>query len=190
MLHHHPDRVRRSEKEQAAVQAAKIKLAYETLSDTWERWVYDWFGLDEYVMHKSVLECFGSELKRGVDVQAPRKRVFRKKVLWCSQDKLTLYHHKYRAFDRPPQKVEDAKIDVRRIIDVVSFTPASSKRKTNRLILSLAPGSHPTAYPNDEAVFDVASKDAADFLASRLRLFVVDVTQDAEWMERLYEVPL
>ena len=80
MMQWHPDKVRPEYKGVAQDKSVQISTAYECLSDPWEREIYDWFGLEEYLVHLKVLQIFKNHMTTGIDLVKhgrkgwPRKR--------------------------------------------------------------------------------------------------------------------
>ena len=46
----------------------KISQAYNVLKEAWTRNLYDMFGLEQYLLHQEVIQCFKSYMWNGIDI--------------------------------------------------------------------------------------------------------------------------
>lgn len=68
MIRWHPDKVSDAERAIASEKSNRLQNAYNCLSNPWERYLYDWFGMNRFLIHKKVVECFKNYLLSGIEI--------------------------------------------------------------------------------------------------------------------------
>ena len=75
MARWHPDKVAAEEASRSMDMANLIREAYQCLSNKWERVMYDFFGLQQYLVHVRVVQTFKNYLANGVPIKiVPTKK--------------------------------------------------------------------------------------------------------------------
>ncbi len=187
MLQYHPDKCAPDQRDLAAAVSDQIQTAYRVLSDPWEREIYDWFQLEQYLVHLKVLQCFKNYILGGFDiVKHPRKGWPRKRLIWLNSDCTMIYAHKQLIPEITPaleKKVKGISIksikNVTRGISTDVFQRTGKKSKQDRYFSIVA----------DDRTLDLEapSKEMAEFIGTRITLLIIDLKKDMPWMERYYE---
>lgn len=70
----------------------KISQAYNVLKEAWTRNLYDMFGLEQYLLHQEVIQCFKSYMWNGIEI-LKHSRGFsgifsgpQKRMMWLSEE--------------------------------------------------------------------------------------------------------
>ena len=70
----------------------KISQAYNVLKEAWTRNLYDMFGLEQYLLHQEVIQCFKSYMWNGIEL-LKHSRGFsgifsgpQKRKMWLSEE--------------------------------------------------------------------------------------------------------
>jgi len=200
MMKYHPDKFQGSEEERedAAKKSTQIGQAYQALFDPWERRLYDKMGVQQYLIHANVVQCFINYLVTGIWVKKhPHSRkkygwkiIDRQFVLrrffWLSTDHQHLNIAKKRNLEPSEEELEKIKripiADIKGIkkgisTDVLAATGKLSKENKYLSIVS------------DERTLDLELPDQKqrEFLASRLELLVISLQKDEQWFDRFHE---
>jgi len=191
MIAWHPDKVKDAAKKQdAEAMSHLVQTAFRVLSDPWEREIYTWFGLEQYLLHVKVIQCFISFLLAGVDlIKHPKGFGWpRKRVLWLTSDLREIKTFKRRVTD--DDKNAAALSDKAKGVKVASITEVRRGRSTEGLKRT-GKDSRADRYfsiVSKDRVLDLeaSSAEMAEFFATRLTLMIIDLKRDQQWMKRHY----
>ena len=187
LIEWHPDKVKAEKREQAVKMTDVIQNAYRVLSDPWEREIYDWFGFQQYLLHVKVLECFKNYLVAGIElVKHPRKGRPRKRVVWLDKDLGEILTFKRRVMEDQRNGKEKIKgVAISTITNVTTGRATDVLKRTGR-------ASHNERYFSlvcaDRTLdFECPSEESCSFIATRMKLLIIDLKRDREWMHRHYD---
>ncbi len=188
MIKTHPDKVSKDERDQAMERANLLQNAFNCLSDPWERYLYDYFGLKRYLQNAKVIQCFKNYLLSGIEVtKHPRKGYPRRRFFWISPDFEWINTGHERILEPEEWEKPNIKgvkiseiIDIARGIatDVFARTGYASKHKRYFSIIT----------PDRTLDIEMESVERADFLFSRLSLLVLDSQKNQKWLQRYFEL--
>jgi len=197
MMKWHPDKYQGQEKEEATLKTSQLGQAYHILSDKFERSLYDIMGVEQYLIHANVIQCFINYLVTGCKVKKhPRKtytswkfidrRFVRNRLFWLSTDHKHLNVARKRNLE--PTEAEMAQIkqvEIAKIFDIkkgltTDVLTQTGVLKREKRYFSLC---------TEERTLDLEAPDnkQRDFLYSRLTLLVIQLQQNLEWFKRFYE---
>ena len=190
MIKWHPDKHRNDADggKKATEMSGLVQTAFEVLSDPWERSIYDWFGLEQYLLHLKVIQCFKNYMWTGIDIiKHPRKGRPRKRMMWLSPDADRINTAKVRIMEitTPGQKDAIKGVEVNDIVDIVDGIATDNLKRTGKRARADRYFSIITA----ERTLDIEAPSAEmkEFLMTRITLLVIDLKKDMEWMERYYD---
>lgn len=188
MVKCHPDKVPPEEREKAMEKSNQLQNAYNCLTDPWERYLYDYFGLNRYLQNAKVIQCFKNYLLSGIEViKHPRKGYPRRRFFWISPDFEWLLTGVERNLEPTPEARE--KMKGVRIKDIHEITRGICTEVFAR-----------TGYPKKQSRYfsiitadrsldiEAETKERADFLVSRISLLVLDVQKNKKWLHRHFEL--
>lgn len=188
MIKAHPDKVPLADREQALERSILLQNSFDCLSDEWERYLYDYFGLKRYLQNVKVLGCFKNYLLSGIEViKHPRKGYPRRRFFWISPDFEWINTGPERILE--PQEWEKTYIKGVRILDIIDitrgintdvFARTGSRAKHNRYISLIT--------PDRTLDIEMERPDRADFMFSRLSLLVIDHQKNKKWLQRYFEL--
>lgn len=183
----HPDKVGPELKEMAQKMTDDIRTAFKVLSDPWEREIYDWFGLEQYLIHSNVISCFKNYLISGLDlIKHPRKGYPRKRKVWLDPDCTEIKSFKSRVMEDMSSGKEKIKgVQISSITDVTVGRQTEVLKRTGRKGLE---GRYFSLICEDRTLdFECMSDENCAFLAARMKLLIIDLKRDKQWMYRHYD---
>lgn len=158
----HPDKTGGNQDKMIALQTA-----YGVLSSQWERGIYDWFGLENYQRHVSVLNNFKQLLVSGNLQLGMGGRTVR--VWMTSPDFATLVW----GTDRDHVLLQ---LPVSQVCEV-HLEPGTKRFG----IQSSVNGAR------EEVQVECESIEACESIATRFKLLLIDLKQDQDWLYRHYD---
>jgi hypothetical protein len=187
LIEWHPDKVSAGKRDQAVQLTDLIQNAYKVLSDPWEREIYDWFGFEQYLLHVKVISCFKNYLVAGIElVKHPRKGRPRKRFVWLDRDFTEILTYRRRIME--DQRTGKEKI---KGVPIGSITDVTTGRVTDVLKRS-GKQSHSGRYFSlicaDRTLdFECPTDESCTFIATRMKLLIIDLKRDRDWMHRHYD---
>lgn len=188
MVKCHPDKVSADEREKAVEHSNRLNDAFKCLSDPWERFVYDYFGLKRYLQNAKVIQCFKNYMLSGIKIiKHPRKGFARRRYLWISPDFQWLCIAKERILEPNSQQLEGIKRV--RILDIHELTRGITTEVFERTGKPKKQGLYFSIITNERTLdLECESKSRADFLLSRISLLVLDTQKNKKWLQRHFEL--
>ncbi|KAH9257840.1 hypothetical protein BASA81_003859 [Batrachochytrium salamandrivorans] len=188
MVKAHPDKVAPEEKEKAQELAGMLQNAFACLSDEWERYLYDYFGLKRYLQNAKVIQCFKNYLLSGIEIiKHPRKGYPRRRFFWISPDFEWLMTGRERILE--PSKDEMDQIKGVRIADIHDISRGITTEVLERTGKNKKQSRYFSIITNERTLdLEAESKERADFLMSRISLLVLDTQKNKKWLQRFFEL--
>lgn len=189
MIRWHPDK-NRDNIEEAREMTGRLQTAYEVLSDTWQRTLYDWLKLEQFLLHTQVVVCFKNYLNTGIHVKKHGRKGLKyfpkKRFLWTDRECLVINTAEKRIVEATEK--EEVKIKSVKVMNISAIHKGMStavlKRKGNK---ATAHKYFSIITPERTLDLQAETRKVRDFLVSRLTLLVIDTLQDMEWLQDFYE---
>jgi curved DNA-binding protein CbpA len=188
MIKCHPDKVPPEERSKAMEKSNMLQNAFNCLSDPWERYLYDHFGLKRYLQNSKVIQCFKNYLLSGIELtKHPRKGYPRKRFFWITPDFEWFMTGRERILEPTAAEREEMKgvrisdiHEITRGITTEVFEKTGKPRKQSRYFSIIT----------TERTLDLEceSKERCDFLVSRISLLVLDTQKNKKWLQRHFEL--
>lgn len=188
MIKAHPDKVAPEERDRAQELAGMLQNAFSCLSDEWERYLYDYFGLKRYLQNAKVIQCFKNYLLSGIEIiKHPRKGYPRRRFFWISPDFEWLMTGRERILE--PSKDEVDQIKGVRIADIHDISRGITTEVLERTGKNKKQSRYFSIITNERTLdLEAESKERADFLMSRISLLVLDTQKNKKWLQRFFEL--
>jgi curved DNA-binding protein CbpA len=187
LIEWHPDKVKPEKREDAVRMTDLIQSAFRVLSDPWERDIYDWFGFEQYLIHVKVIACYKNYLVAGIElIKHPRKGRPRKRMVWLDKDFTEILTFRKRVMEDQRNGKEKIKgVAISSITEVTTGRTTEVLKRTGR-------ASHNNRYFSlvcaDRTLdFECPSEESCKFIATRIKLLIIDIKRDKEWMHRHYD---
>lgn len=197
---YHPDKVQDVDDLEIQKKTQTIQKAYQCLMDDWERTLYDEMGLEQYLVHEKVVQCFINYMVTGISVRkhprkthgaGPLKSIFKgmsikKKHFWLDVDHLHFCTAKKHNLEPTKEDLENKVIkrveiaNISKIVkgmgtEVLQHTGKSSRK--NRYFSIIC----------DERSLDLETESSQrDFLHSRLTLLTIHLQKNHSWLKDWY----
>ena len=187
LIEWHPDKVRSDKRDQAVKMTDLIQSAFKVLNDPWEREIYDWFGFEQYLLHVKVIACFKNYLVAGIElIKHPRKGRPRKRVVWLDREFTEILTYRKRIMEDQRTGKEKIKgIPIQTISDVTTGLSTEVLRRTGK---SNRAGRYFSIVCKDRTMdFECPTEETCMFIATRMKLLIIDLKRDREWMHRHYD---
>jgi curved DNA-binding protein CbpA len=188
MIKWHPDKVAAEERDKAMEKSNMFQNAFNCLSDPWERYLYDYFGLKRYLQNAKVIQCFKNYLLSGVELtKHPRKGYPRKRFLWISPDFEWIMTGRERILE--PTAYEREEMKGVRIKDIHEITRGITTEVFERTGKPKRQSRYFSIVTNERTLdLEAESKERADFYVSRISLLVLDTQKNKKWLLRHFEL--
>jgi curved DNA-binding protein CbpA len=153
----------------------KIQMAYKCLSDPWERYVYDYLGMDQYLARAKMLSAFKSYAQSGgVILEQGRNWIFSTRYrFWFEPDggDCIMIGRKVNLEPSPSELLKITKLPLQDIVDIT--------QTGTRITIATKEAPGPVQYRT-------SSEEQARFFANRLSLIAMDAQKNRVWMEKFY----
>ncbi len=194
MIKNHPDKVPPAQRDEAMKKSDMIQNANNCLSDPWERFCYDYFGLKRYLQNQKIVQCFRNYMLSGVDIlKHPRKTYSYwkakplKRKFWISPDFEWLMTGKERILE--PDAMERQELKGVRIADIHDITKGIATEVFETTGKPKKQSRYFSIITNERTLdLEAESKDRADFFFARISLLVIDTQQSRKWLQRYFEL--